>query len=1140
MTKAAFTARGQTLGGRATPGCCLSRLRRGFRAAGLRTHVFLLYFAIVLFSRDRSCAVELPSSDRPASTHGEADTAEGSRLLEAFDAQRRPSSGGESKIGAGPPKESLHSEGTRQAASGASRLLGETSQGTEDASRPEERQENFETPASTENATDTLNHNILILCGRSSCTKKALETATRDAMEQAANARFLSNSEALAADRGRSPEMFRRHPPHLADPPYGTGRRTPQTKLQELYVQGPDEEQQEPRESAEKEAWAAAFKKVPPVFRVSVFVGEELRKLADEEDQREATGSRRTVADTSETVLNSHGRLRTGAEEGEGDARAERKGRSSETAEEREGQGKKAQTPESAHLPQAPEQSEPTTEDSRGNRDGFLSSGHSPAFPWVDISRLFQSWPYTLFSRDSRPPFSASPSSFLPAAAPAPATDASEPHRYLQGARSAASSSSAAPHPHAKTAEAGTRQAGDAGDQSQPQAALQQKRRETQGRGFDGSAITQVRYVLWDKASGSEAAASASAFHGAGEDASHSGDGREAGKGQMRKQSESVCVVEGATLHHLLCEVVRLQDCSSVIDPQVFAAYLEQSPCVKAVGFDRQASPYVVEEETKLLRFPRPRSPTHAEGRRSPEEPVAGRGSAPQPAEVSASANLSGSAPTLASVRPDEAHPDAGDSKTSIDLILPFMGFVDSSAKERQRGQARGGSTKTVEGTEGDPGTPDGDDAKQAGQLGERDSRRRIDPWSRLLDRFKSLPNDPLFSWIPQWELLNEAAGVDANAAWRRTKGGSGTIEEQPANTVALVDFGFELRHEDLWHQWWRNSQVGAKTGTAEWPDNCEDGIDNDENGYVDDCFGFSFADAGGSQQSLAGKHGTAVASQCCAGTNNARGIAAVGWNLRPMALRVDGSYSQIAEAVNYAADKGVKVINLSLGGPASPVLRHVVEAADKRNITLVVAAGNHRCDLAHIEQRGCQAEDGSEKGYPASYSDSFLNIISVGATDKDGNIAPFSNFDSSPSHSRVQVMAPGREVPSCSDRKRGADEYLAVSGTSFSSPIVAGIVGLVQLERPDLSPHTIRALIVNSCKGVPNTALPSVCQCGGLVSAERALRLAGVGRKREPRDLDSPAGQTPGGKRERRGNPDQPRGASQATEEGGRYADKL
>lgn len=105
-----------------------------------------------------------------------------------------------------------------------------------------------------------------------------------------------------------------------------------------------------------------------------------------------------------------------------------------------------------------------------------------------------------------------------------------------------------------------------------------------------------------------------------------------------------------------------------------------------------------------------------------------------------------------------------------------------------------------------------------------------------------------------------------------------------------------------------------------------------------------------------------------------------------------------------------------------SRTLERIVEAAEKKNIVLVVAAGNHQCDLGDIEKTPCLAENGAPKGFPAAYSDRFFNLISVGAVEMNGRAASFTNFDGSPTHGRVQVMAPGRDLPSCNDQKQSLD----------------------------------------------------------------------------------------------------------------------
>lgn len=357
-----------------------------------------------------------------------------------------------------------------------------------------------------------------------------------------------------------------------------------------------------------------------------------------------------------------------------------------------------------------------------------------------------------------------------------------------------------------------------------------------------------------------------------------------------------------------------------------------------------------------------------------------------------------------------------------------------------------------------------------------------------LKKELKDWPNDPHLLSGAQWELV-DSIGIQAKAAWKISKGGGGTIAEQPINTVAIIDFGFNLVHEDLFDSWWRNA-VLEDPDFSEWPDNCFDGIDNDGNGYVDDCIGYSFANRSPDPAAFAGEHGTAVASTCCATTNNGRGVASLGWNLRPMALKVDGSYSQIAEALNYAADKRVSVVNMSFGGPPSAALRAALAVAAARDMILIVAAGNHNCDFASVALGGCRSQHGTIKGFPAGYGDVFPNVVVVAAVAQDGQPAKYTNFDSS-SNPKIHVLAPGDSILTCSNW--GIQGYARASGTSFATPIVAALAALIRYESPELTAEEIKGVLVNSCNRVPSAMLERVAKCGGIISAAKALRNAGI-----------------------------------------------
>ena len=203
--------------------------------------------------------------------------------------------------------------------------------------------------------------------------------------------------------------------------------------------------------------------------------------------------------------------------------------------------------------------------------------------------------------------------------------------------------------------------------------------------------------------------------------------------------------------------------------------------------------------------------------------------------------------------------------------------------------------------------------------------------------------------------LLDEQWGLEA-IGWRSRDPGSAE-----GVLIAVVDSGIDAGHPDLRDRVWRNPAEVLG----------EPGVDDDDNGYVDDLAGWDFTDAPGlpgsgdylerdADPADDSGHGTHVAGVAAAAAGNGEGIAGVAPGVRVMALRaglvIEGTgYLQdddIAAAMVYATENGADVINLSLGDPAySPLLDDVVRFALSRGVVVVAAAGN---------------ESGSEVFYPA------------------------------------------------------------------------------------------------------------------------------------------------------------------------------
>lgn len=178
--------------------------------------------------------------------------------------------------------------------------------------------------------------------------------------------------------------------------------------------------------------------------------------------------------------------------------------------------------------------------------------------------------------------------------------------------------------------------------------------------------------------------------------------------------------------------------------------------------------------------------------------------------------------------------------------------------------------------------------------------------------------------------------------------------------------------------------------------------------------------------------HGTHVAGVIAAQTGNGIGIAGGCPSCRLLVAKTDGflfglmTDASIAEGINWSVNSGAKVINLSLGGPQrSTVLKNAIDRATSRGVVVVAAAGN---------------EGTSTKSYPAAYK----NVIAVAATGKRDERAGFSSFGD-----WVDVAAPGVDILSTYP-----GGYRSLDGTSFSSPHVAALAGLLSSQgrsRPEI-----------------------------------------------------------------------------------------
>lgn len=291
---------------------------------------------------------------------------------------------------------------------------------------------------------------------------------------------------------------------------------------------------------------------------------------------------------------------------------------------------------------------------------------------------------------------------------------------------------------------------------------------------------------------------------------------------------------------------------------------------------------------------------------------------------------------------------------------------------------------------------------------------------------------------------------VRAPEAWAQGYYGQGVI-------VAVLDTGVDRTHTDLQGSIWQNSDEVAG-----------DGRDNDGNGYVDDVFGWNFADGNANTLDTNG-HGTHVSGTIAAARNGV-GATGIAYQADVMPVKVlgsDGSGSDygVAQGIRYAVDNGADIINLSLGSSAySSVLVSAFDYAAKHDVLIVAASGNEGAALP---------------SYPARFSSRYTNVLSVGAHDRNNATPSFSNQEGN--SGAVQVGAPGVGIFSTIPGNR----YATWNGTSMATPHVAGLAALMVSANPQLTSTELRDLLT----GGANRTLSGTSGVQGVNAATSVAR---------------------------------------------------
>jgi subtilisin family serine protease len=339
------------------------------------------------------------------------------------------------------------------------------------------------------------------------------------------------------------------------------------------------------------------------------------------------------------------------------------------------------------------------------------------------------------------------------------------------------------------------------------------------------------------------------------------------------------------------------------------------------------------------------------------------------------------------------------------------------------------------------------------------------------------IPNDENFS--NQWHLDNTGqvfvhdyyghnysgipdADIDAPEAWDIETG-------SPNMTIAIIDTGIDYTHPDLTAKIWNN--------TDEIPGN---GIDDDHNGYIDDVMGWDFVYNDSDPKDGMG-HGTMCAGVAGADSNNSIWGAGVAWGCKIMPVRIFddngyGTVSNAAKGIRYVADNGANVCSMSFGFGNLSTLKTAIDYAYGKGVFLCAAAGN---------------SNSSQKLFPAGYN----NVVAVAMTNQNDSRCSPKDWNAPGWGSEygdwVDIAAPGNIIYSTMPtyhvtfNDQGIPQNFAWGcGTSFASPMVAGVAALLLSKDPSLTQPQVKGLLCGNVDPYNSTVYIGT----GRLNAQKAL----------------------------------------------------
>ncbi len=272
----------------------------------------------------------------------------------------------------------------------------------------------------------------------------------------------------------------------------------------------------------------------------------------------------------------------------------------------------------------------------------------------------------------------------------------------------------------------------------------------------------------------------------------------------------------------------------------------------------------------------------------------------------------------------------------------------------------------------------------------------------------------------------NHLPVIHAYEAWDLEKGDSTIV-------IGIVDTGVDIDHPDL-------QNIAYNTADP------VNGVDDDNDGYIDNYYGWDLSDEDNDPNADGIGHGSFVTGIASARTDNTKGVAGVGFRSKFLPVKVlQTSTNKLVnnyEGIVYAADHGCKVINLAWGG-VYPWFKYgqdlINYAVMIKDAVVLAAAGNTNKELDF---------------FPASFD----NVLSVGGTDFDDNKAAWATYSY-----HIDVMAPGDGIFTTNN----AASYRRGYGSSFALPQVAGTAALIRARYPDLTAQQVMERIRISCDDI-------------------------------------------------------------------------